>query len=43
MTEKCQRFFLFQKHLNKSTGKINSYFSIITQILNTSKAELAVY
>ena len=41
MTEKCL-FFLFQKHLNKSACKVNSYFSIITQILNTSKAELAV-
>ena len=40
---KMPKFFLFQKHLNKSTWKINSYFSIITQILNASKAELAIY
>ena len=43
MTEKCQSFFLFQKDLNKTTWKINSYFSTITQILNTSKAERAVH
>jgi len=42
MTEKCESFFIFHEHLNKSTRKINSYFTIITQILNTSKAELAV-
>jgi len=36
-------FLIFQKHLNKSTRKINSYFGIIAQIWNTSKAELAVY
>jgi len=41
MTEKCQSYFL-QNHLNKSTWKINIYFSIITQIWNTSKAELVV-
>ena len=33
---------LFQKHVNKSAWKINSYFSIITQTSNTSKTELAV-
>ena len=44
MTEKCRSFYIFQKHLNKSIiWKINSYVSIITQILNTSKAELTIY
>ena len=35
--------FLFRKRLNQSTLNINSHFSIITQIVNISKAELAVY
>jgi len=39
MIEKCQNIFIFQKHLNKSTWKINSYFSIITQILKEVATE----
>jgi len=43
MTEKCQKFFFKNIYMNKSTWKINSYFGIIAQILNTSRAELAGY